>query len=45
MKLTHSPVCSAEVIIICIIVVTHSVMCMLLFTDKFYIHFGGSLEY
>jgi len=29
----------------CIIVVTHSVLCILLPIDKFYIHFGGSLEY
>ena len=27
------------------IVVTHSVLCMLLSNDKFYIHSGGSLEY
>ena len=27
------------------IVVTHSVLCLFLSTDKFYIHFGGSLEY
>ena len=27
------------------IVVTHSVLCLLLSIDKFYIHFGGSLEY
>ena len=27
------------------IVVTHSVLCLLLYIDKFYIHFGGSLEY
>jgi len=27
------------------IVKTHSVLCLLLFSDKFYIHFGGSLEY
>ena len=27
------------------IVVTHSVLCLLLSNDKFYIHFGGSLEY
>jgi hypothetical protein len=24
---------------------THSVLCLLLSYDKFYIHFGGSLEY
>jgi hypothetical protein len=27
------------------IVKTHSVLCLLLSNDKFYIHFGGSLEY
>jgi len=27
------------------IVETHSVLCLLLSYDKFYIHFGGSLEY
>jgi len=27
------------------IVKTHSVLCLLLPNDKFYIHFGGSLEY
>jgi len=27
------------------IVKAHSVLCILLSNDKFYIHFGGSLEY
>ena len=35
----------SQTVIICIIVVTHSVLCMLLSIDKFHTHFGGSLEY
>jgi len=35
----------SQTVIICIIVAIHSVLCMLLSIDKFYIHFGGSLEY
>jgi len=38
-------VLQSQPIIVCIIAVTHSVLCLLLSVDKFYIHFGGSLEH